>query len=308
MDQEYQVAPEEVGQRLDVFCVQKIPTVSRATIQKAIKEGRILVNGVIAKPRLLLKNNNVVQLKQMEVVGTIAPAPIIDIPILYEDRDIVVVNKPAGVNVHPGHDVGVPTITAWFIDRYPDNLNIGDPARPGVVHRLDKETSGVVVLAKTSTAFVSLKEQFKLHRIKKEYLGWVFGVPGGEEGRITRPLSRSRLNPMRRMVDPAGKPAITEWRIEARDRDRFALLRIFPYTGRTHQIRVHLHFLGHPIVGDRLYNFKRQRPPQGVTRHLLHAEKLTVVMLSGKKAQFIAPVPADFSLIKGVRYDARKTS
>lgn len=300
METTYNIAPEEVGQRLDVFCVQKIPTVSRASIQKAIKEGRIVVNGAASKPRALLKNNDVVQLKEMEASEVIVPAPIIDIPILYEDRDIVVVNKPAGVNVQPGHDVGVPTVTAWFTDRYPDSAGVGDPDRPGIVHRLDKETSGVLVLAKTSTAYASLKEQFKQHRVKKEYLGWVFGVPGGEDGRITRPLSRSRLNPMRRVVDSEGKPAITEWRIEARDQDRFALLRIFPYTGRTHQIRVHLHFLGHPIVGDRLYNFKRQRPPQGVTRHLLHAEKLTVVMLSGKKVQFTAPIPADFSLIKGV--------
>jgi 23S rRNA pseudouridine1911/1915/1917 synthase len=306
METDYVVNEEEAGQRLDVFCVAKRPDLSRSAIQKLIKEEGIMVNGAAVKPRYILKNTDSVHMPEVKISTVPAEIPPIDLPILYEDRDVVVVNKPAGINVHPAPHSTTPTVTAWFIDHYPNSRDVGeDPQRPGVVHRLDKETSGALILAKTSGAYTHLKEQFKQHRAKKEYVAWVFGIPGKTDGRITRPLSRSRLNPMRRVVDEAGKPAITEWKLEGKIDSRYSLLRVFPFTGRTHQIRVHMHFLGHPIVGDKLYNFRRQKTPQGITRQLLHAEKLIITLPDGNKHQFIAPLPADFELMNTMQHGLR---
>ncbi|MEX1112823.1 MAG: RluA family pseudouridine synthase [Candidatus Andersenbacteria bacterium] len=285
----------EAGQRLDVFCVGRFPEYTRGTIQRAIKAGVITVSGKRSKPSYVLRTGDVVaftaSVLEQQAQAT-APQPLPPLPIIHEDKDIVVINKPAGVTVHPGQGVASGTVADWFAARYP-NAQVGDAGRLGIVHRLDQETSGVLVLAKTPAAFERLKDQFKHHRVRKEYLALVFGTPGESKGRITRPLARSKRNPLRRTVDAEGKPAVTEWEIEEK-LGEYTLLRVFPLTGRTHQIRVHLHFLGFPIIGDKFYVFKRKRPPQGVTRHLLHAEKLTFVTQAGKRKTFTAPLPEDF--------------
>lgn len=313
MNEVFKVTAEEAGQRLDVFCVSKLPHISRAAIQKAIKAGQITINNKIVKPRQVIKVRD-----SVEVITPPSPSPHLmgrklspssegEIPegvkILYEDKDVVVIDKPAGVEVHPGMIPGQPTLTAWFKKKYPNTKNVGEAeGRPGIVHRLDKDTSGVLILAKTPLALEHLKKEFKTRRAKKEYLALVFGLPTMKRGRITRPIARSPRNPLRRTIaaEPRGdevalrgKPAVTEWQIEKK-LNKLALLRLFPFTGRTHQLRVHLHFIGHPIVGDSLYTFKRQRPPQGVTRQLLHAEKLTLTLPSGKTKTFVAPLPDDF--------------
>jgi len=160
-----------------------------------------------------------------------------------------------------------------------------------------------MILAKNETAFIHLKKQFELRRVRKEYLALVFGVPGGKDGRITRPIMRSRRNPMRRAVDDVGKESATEWVIERRFGSMYALLRVIPFTGRMHQIRVHLHFLGYPIVGDSLYTFKRKKQPQGVKRQLLHAEHLTVLLPNEKRKTFTAPLAEDFQdVITNLQY------
>lgn len=295
------------GQRLDVFCASQMPGYSRSAIQKAIKDDKILVNGVPVKSRYILKTNDVIR-------GDIgAPVAIqhgpesvaeLKIPIIYEDRDVVVIDKPAGITVHAGVNTSK-TVADWFIARYPDAREVGEEGRAGIVHRLDKDTSGVMILAKNEAAYIHLKNQFQQRHVRKEYLALVFGVPGGKDGRITRPLMRSRRNPMRRtVVDEkdlatlklrrAHKEAATEWRVERKFGSSYALLRVLPFTGRMHQIRVHLHFLGYPIVGDQLYTFKRKKQPLGVKRHLLHAEKLTIELPSEKKKTFIAPLAQDF--------------
>lgn len=315
MQQHFTVSASRAGQRLDVFCVSQLPQLSRAFLQKAIKAGQVTVNGKAVKPRQILREGDEVSLNVPEQATTIPVADIIpiEIPILYEDKDVVVINKPAGVEAHPGQVPNQPTVTAWFTQKYPDAQNIGEEEnRPGIVHRLDKDTSGVMILAKTPKALAHLKQEFKNRRAKKEYLALVFGVPTMKRGRVTRPLARSPRNPLRRTIDAAGKPAITEWQIEKRIQKKmlaphragspgagFALLRLFPFTGRTHQLRAHLHFLGHPIVGDKLYTFKRQRPPQGVGRQLLHAEKLTITLPSGKRKTFVAELPQDFQSVLG---------
>lgn len=301
---------EEVGQRLDIFCSAYSPDKSRSRLQKAIKEGEIVVNGDVVKPSYAVREGDLVLVAASDV-AVVEPGEeeeVPDIQIVHEDKDLVVIDKPAGVLVHPtGADSlnSLNTVAGWFKQRYPEAAEVGeDSARPGIVHRLDKNTSGLMVLAKTDSSFESLKKQFKKLGAKKEYLALVYGVPGMGEGRINQAISRSKKNPSRRTIVPKekdflmkGKPAITEWKKECSFGDKFALLRVFPLTGRTHQIRVHMHFIGHPMVGDELYVFKRQKPPVGAGRQLLHAEKLTLILGSGKKKTFVASLPDDFRLV-----------
>lgn len=317
---------EQAGQRLDVFCAVKIPEFSRAVLQKAIKAGEIQIDGKTVKPRASLSAGQTVEVSLSHEKPREAELVPVEIPILFEDKDIVVVNKPAGISVHPGAGARQFTVVDWLTSRYPDITNVGDHAageiseRPGIVHRLDKETSGVLIIAKTQKAFVHLKEQFKRQYAMKEYLALVFGIPGEPVGRIVRSLIRSPHNPLRRMVVqgkwslvPAklrgAKEAITNWRKEETFGGRYALLRVFPATGRMHQIRVHLHYLGFPIVGDALYTFKRQKSPQGVKRHMLHAEKLTIVLFNGEKKTFVAPLPEDFTIVlENLRHGLQTTA
>ncbi len=298
MDQAFTVAEESSGQRLDVFCTAAISGYSRSAIQKAIKDEKVLVNGSPAKPRQVVKKDDHIRIR-LEEMKTVSEAPVdvdMNIPIVHEDRDVVVINKPAGIAVHPGTGIRSGTVADWFAKRYPDAIGVGEGEnRPGIVHRLDKDTSGVMILAKNETAYAHLKKQFQMRRPKKEYLALVFGVPGGRDGRITQPIARSRRNPMRRAVDPLGKEAATDWVIEEKYPSGHSLIRAFPQTGRMHQIRVHMHFLGFPIVGDQLYAFKRKKQPQGVTRHLLHAEKLTITLPNGDTKTFTAPLAEDFA-------------
>jgi 23S rRNA pseudouridine1911/1915/1917 synthase len=168
-----------------------------------------------------------------------------------------------------------------------------------------------MILAKTAAAMQHYKQQFKKHYAKKEYLALVFGELNGNDGRINQAIIRSRRNPSRRTIVPktkahilSGKMAITEWRIEKALTKNYTLLRVYPLTGRTHQIRVHLHFIGHPIVGDHLYTFKRQQSPPGVKRQMLHAEKLTIKLPAGVRKSYRAPLPEDFvTVLQGLHYD-----
>jgi len=316
------ITAAEAGQRLDIYLADRFSAHSRAALQRAVKSGQITVNSKTVKPGCLLRAGDIVVVFPLPSgkreglsggqAGKRATAPPQRIPILYEDAAVVVINKPAGLLTHAAEDPAASSVAKWFAARYPGQ-HIGDPGRPGVVHRLDRDTSGVMVLAKTSEVFATLKEQFKRRHVQKEYLALVLGVPGGEDGRITRPIARSRRNPNRRAVAPplkvkaggvqspfAAKPAITEWRREETFQGKYALLRVMPYTGRTHQIRVHLHFIGHPIIGDPIYAFKRISPPAGIQRLMLHAEKLTLRLPSvdqGKRKVFTAPLPAEFEAI-----------
>lgn len=295
MQQTHTITEEEKGLRLDIWATGIFPEISRSALQRAIKDGHIMVNGEVVKPKYEVRAGDVVQSQPFDAPKSVETIPDdLNIPILYEDKDMLAINKPPGIAVHPAPSERGYTVSQWFAKKYPDSAKVGDEGRPGIVHRLDKNTSGVLLLAKNETAFARLKDQFKNHRVRKEYLALVFGIPGKTSGRITRPIGRSPRNPNRRTVIETGKPAITEWKIEKTFGNDYSLLRVFIFTGRTHQIRVHMHYLGHPVVGDNLYVFKRKRLPGGVTRQLLHAQLIAFQLPSGKKKMIEADLPEDF--------------
>lgn len=229
--------------------------------------------------------------------------------VIYEDRDLLVVNKPSGLQVHAARVSGMPrgphaTLVDWLVKRYPEIAAVGDDPmlRPGIVHRLDKETSGVMLVARNQKCFEYLKQLFQKHEIRKTYLALVFGEPKRKRGVISAPIG-IRSGTMKRSVRSSkmAKPAVTEYRVvktasmktvptEASTEQRFSLLEVWPATGRTHQIRVHLASIGHAVVGDRLYGPKKQ--PAWVKRLMLHALSLEFTALDGRRLKFEADPPS----------------
>jgi len=231
-----------------------------------------------------------------------------DIPLLYEDKDFLAVNKPAGMLVHPDGKSSETTVADWFIARHPEAAEVGEPrffaggvpvARPGVVHRLDRDTSGVLLLAKTPEAHGALKEQFQTRKVRKEYLAIVWGEWKETEGVVSRPIGRSASSkgPPRwsafAKVKGKAREARTHWRVLSRG-GGFSVVALEPETGRTHQLRVHLQALHHPIVGDALYAPKRP-PALGLTRMALHAARITFRNLRGEEVTIEAPLPEDMA-------------
>lgn len=238
----------------------------------------------------------------MEADGSIPSTPTLDnIRIVYESSDFIAVDKPAGFLVHRTHHAGVraePTLAEWVLRRYPEVGNVGDDpvTRPGIVHRLDKETSGIMVIARTQTAFDHLKSLFQNRDIKKEYLALVWGFVSERTGAITKPISL-KSGTVKRTVHEGKmeKEAITRYELKRhveRDGERYSLLSVFPETGRTHQIRVHLASIGHPVVGDTLYG--RKREPAWVKRLMLHAFALSFQDQQGSSLRLEAEPPNGF--------------
>ena|SRR3989344_3617321 len=221
--------------------------------------------------------------------------------ILYEDKEILVVNKPAGLLVHPAGKSKEKTLVDFLLKKYPEIKNVGDPSaggltRPGIVHRLDKETSGVLIVAKTQRAFDFLKKQFQDRSIKKKYLALVWGKIKRERGMIDSPIGRSRNDARRRLsghrADGKLREALTEYKVLKRG-EKMTLLEVYPRTGRTHQIRVHLAGIGHPVVGDKLYAPQRK----DFSRLALHAVSIKLKNLTGKEIKIEAPIPSDLKKV-----------
>jgi 23S rRNA pseudouridine1911/1915/1917 synthase len=231
-----------------------------------------------------------------------------DIEVLYEDDDVIVINKPAGIMVHEDGRSEGPTVVDWFLARAPGARGVGEPGyaqdgtlldRSGVVHRLDRETSGVLILAKTQPAFIHLKGQFHGRRVRKEYRAFVYGTMKEQWGTIDRPIGRSGRNPKLRSAERGAqgvlRPAVTDWERIGQS-GTFAYLKLIPKTGRTHQLRVHLKAIGRPILGDTLYapGELLANESLGLTRLALHAYSLTLTLEDGIERTFIAPLPEDF--------------
>lgn len=282
--------------RLDLYLKEKIKNYSRKKIADFIQKGEILVNDKKSKPSLILKGKEKITLKIEEEKKELIPLTLKKEPeILYEDENYLIINKPSGVNTHPNlKNLNEPSIASWLIFKYPYLKNVGeDPLRPGIVHRLDKDTSGILVITKNNQAFFNLKEQLQKRLVKKEYLALVWGNLPFVKGTINYPLARSKKSPFRRKIvldkNQKSKEALTFYEVLKRFKD-FSLIKVIPKTGRTHQIRVHFASLGFPLVGDKEYG-KRKNKKIKINRLFLHAFYLEFNSLDKKTIKIECPLP-----------------
>jgi len=287
--------------RLDVFLSEARPEFSRSYLQRLIEDRHVAVNGGAARANYKLRAGDRVELSIPDPVPlATAAAEDIALQIVYEDEAFLVVDKPAGMVVHPapGHAGG--TLVNALLHHCSGLPGIGGVERPGIVHRLDKETSGLLVVAKTDAALRSLSAQFKDRRIEKEYVALVRGRVKDLRGSISSPIGRHKVH-RKKMSADAGREALTYYEVV----ERFAgycYLRLFPKTGRTHQIRVHLASIGHPVLGDKLYGGKSPARLRKISRHALHARKLKLRHPSSSRLMvFDSPLPEDMALFLNKR-------
>ena len=289
---------KEQEERLDHFLVECLPEFSRSRLQGLIKDGFVLIDGALAKKAGQKLGSG----SRVEVhIPPPAPSGLVgeDIPldILFENDDLLVVNKPAGMVVHPaaGHDKG--TLVHAVLGYDPEMEGIGGEERPGVVHRLDKETSGLILLAKNDLAHHWLQDQFRLRKVEKIYLALVDGAPPTPSGRVEAPVGRDPSHRKKMAIMPPGKgrEAVSEY-TTLETFEKHTLLEFHPLTGRTHQIRLHCMFLGCPIVGDKIYGHRKQSFE--IDRHFLHAARLKIILPGEKVAStFEAPLPDELQAI-----------
>lgn len=288
----------ESSLRLDKFLVQQIPDLSRSRLQALIKGGLVLVSGeVVTKTGYKLDNGQAVQVTVPPVVSTDLVPEDIPLDIVFENDDMLVVNKPAGMVVHPaaGHETG--TLVHAALAHAPQMEGISGEHRPGIVHRLDKDTSGLIVLAKNDRALQWLQKQFKDRLVKKVYLTLVDGQPPTPNGRVEAPIGRDSTQRKQMAVVSAsrGRNAISEYFTEQQF-ENHTLLKVHILTGRTHQIRVHMGFIGCPVVGDSLYGRRHKTLP--VKRQFLHAAHLEICLPGEEEVTvFDAPLPEDLQRV-----------
>jgi 23S rRNA pseudouridine1911/1915/1917 synthase len=288
----------DVDVRVDKYLADQLPGLSRTQIRHLIDRGFATLNGVtIEKPGMKTKAGDVLEILVMiEKDSGLIPEQI-QLDILYENDDIIAINKPAGMVVHPGAGNQTGTLVNALLALYPPIRNVGECERPGVVHRLDKDTSGVIVFAKTEKAFRWLVKQFKTRNVDKSYLALVDGHPPTPTGRIEVPIERDARTRTRMAagLKGQGKPAISEF-FQLQKFHRHTYLEVQPITGRTHQIRVHLSYLGIPIVGDTIYGHRN--PSIKMDRIFLHARTLKL-RLPGERNEriFEAPLPEELQSV-----------
>lgn len=285
---------DQQPQRLDKFLVASLPEFSRSRLQMLVKDGLVWVDGLPArKSGQMLEGQVVVQVQIPPAAPTNLEPEDIPLDIIFENGDLLVINKPSGMVVHPaaGHSTG--TLVHAALAHAPEMEGVGGVQRPGVVHRLDKDTSGLILLAKNDYAHRWLQEQFRSRQAKKTYLALVDGHPPTRVGRIEAPVGRDPRQRRQMAVVPPGKgrPAFSEYRTLESFADH-TLLEVNPQTGRTHQIRLHLAFIGCPVAGDRVYG--RRHATIDLDRHFLHAARLTI-RLPRQEApcSFEAPLPPE---------------
>ena len=283
------------GKRLDVFLDDVVQDITRSQIKKSISEGLTTVNDVVVKAGKTLKNGDVVEFEELQNITNIEPENI-PINIVYEDDDVVVINKPQGMTVHPAPGNYTGTLVNALLYHFKGNLSdAGGNIRPGIVHRIDKDTSGLLVVAKNNFAHVSLAKQLADKTCHRQYIALVEGVVKNDEGVIDAPIGRSKSDRKKMAVVGDGKNAITYYKVLERF-DDYTLVQFNLKTGRTHQIRVHSKYIGHPIVGDKTYGFAHQK--FNLDGQLLHAEELEFVHpRTGKLVKFRADLPDYFQKI-----------
>lgn len=286
-----------VSVRLDNFLTDAgVGKFTRAQVQRWIKEGSVSVNGQpITQKSRKLRQNDEVRLRYTE--AALKPSPDIPLKVIYEDADILVLDKPAGLVVHPTPTQDKSSLAAALVARYPQLKKIGDEFRPGIVHRLDADTSGVLAVAKSQKALEYLKAEFAERRVTKFYLALAHGTFEKKHGEFDEPIGRKAGS--KRFSTGFGRSAKTEYWVEqeffgASGVDNFSLIRVQLHTGRTHQIRVHFSAAGHPLAGDRLYGGAFKTADQKLfPRQFLHAASLELRLPSGKLRKFTSPLPPD---------------
>lgn len=286
-----QLVSDSTNERLDSFVSRMRPDISRSRIQRLIRENSILVNNKPAKVAGRLQPNDEVQIT-LPLDKSPYPIPeYMPIKILYEDDDVLVIDKPPGLSVHPSPGQPRGTLVNALLAHYPNLEDVGDKLRPGIVHRLDANTSGVLVVAKTDEAHQNISKQFKERSTRKTYVAVVLGYPNPDEGIIEAPIGRSRRNRKRMEISESGRDATTHYHTLQYYKG-YTMLEIKPETGRTHQIRVHLSSIGHPVAGDLIYGGKSAL----LSRQFLHASRLEIKLpSSGNLAEFSSPLPSDLT-------------
>lgn len=282
------------SQRLDHFLVNRLPEYSRTRLQSIIKDGLVTVDGKVVQKSGLLLERGASVVVEIPPQGPSALIPeAIPLEVIFENSDLLIVNKPAGMVVHPaaGHTAG--TLVNAALAHAPDLEGVGGEQRPGVVHRLDKDTSGLILLAKNDSAHRWLQSQFRSRQVEKAYLALVDGAPPTPRGRVEANIGRDPTHRKRMAILPDGKgrQAVSEYHT-LRSYPGHTLLEVHPITGRTHQIRLHLAFIGCPVVGDQVYG--RSRPSLPIQRHFLHAARLSICLPGEKQPRtFEAPLPIE---------------
>ncbi|PSB02897.1 RluA family pseudouridine synthase [Merismopedia glauca] len=293
-----QLEVSESNTRLDTWLANELPDLSRARIQKLISQSCVKVNDDICTSKnIKLKPSDRIEITIPDSTPLELQPQSIPLDVLYEDEHLIIINKQAGLVVHPaaGHADG--TLVNALLAHCHNLAGIGGVQRPGIVHRLDKDTTGAMVVAKTDLAFQHLQNQLKDKTARREYLGVVYGSPREDSGRIDEPIGRHLGDRIKMAVIPeskGGRPSVTHWRVEERF-GNYTLMHFQLETGRTHQIRVHIAHLGHPIVGDPIYSSGRS-VGVNLSGQALHAWRLTLEHpLSGETIEAIAPIPSELA-------------
>ncbi len=291
----FEVADDEAGVRLDVFLAQEHPDLTRSHVQKLIRENMVTVNGQPRRASYRLRPGDQISLTVPDPVAPkVLPEPI-PLDVYYEDDEVIVVHKPQGMVVHPAVGNCQGTLVNALLYHCPNLSGINGVLRPGIVHRLDKDTAGLLMVAKTDRAHLWLAAQLREHKVRRAYTSLVYGNVRQDHGTISLPIGRHPVERKKMAVTlHRGKPAVTHFRV-LRRYGNYTLLQLHLETGRTHQIRVHLAYLGHPVVGDLKYG--RARPHLGLAGQFLHAHTLGFLHPGGFWLEFHAPLPPPFGRV-----------
>jgi len=290
---EFEVKDENVSERIDKYISSKNEDISRVMVQRLIDEGNILVNGKRTKASYKVQTGDKILVRIEDPKPTELVPQEIPLDVVYEDNDILVINKQKGLVVHPGNGNQDGTLVNAILARCKDSLSgIGGEIRPGIVHRIDKDTSGLLIVAKNDKAHINMSNQIKEHKVKKTYLALVRGVIKENLATINMPIARSTKDRVKMAVDKNGKNAVTHIKVLERF-NGYTYIEVNIETGRTHQIRVHMSQIGYPLVGD--YVYSNGKNPFGVEGQMLHSYKLEFEHpITGKKMELTAELPKYF--------------
>ena len=287
---------ENETKRLDIYISEAYKMLSRTAIKRLLEEEKIHVNGKVEKSSYKVKNGDNIEIEIPDAKETKLEAQNIPVPVIYEDKDIIVVNKPKGMVVHPANGNPDGTLVNAILAMCKGSLSgIGGEIRPGIVHRLDKDTSGLLIVAKNDEAHIKMSKQIQDRKVEKRYIALVRGNVPDDEATIDMPIARSKVDRKKMAVDKNGKEAVTHFKILKRY-GNYTLLEIKIDTGRTHQIRVHMSYIGYPVVGDSVYSSGKNE--FGIEGQMLHARYLKFKHpITGKELNLEAPLPEYFEKI-----------